>query len=265
MPLLAAVAVVLGLMPLAQQASAAPTNLALNRPVTASGQELADRWGPELAVDGNAGPEGSDVAPAVHNAPDASRWSSNSADSVWIQVDLGEAATISEVNAHWGNTYPTQWSVSTSADGENWTDVVTEGAGPGVRGGWTNWTGTAEDVRYVKVTTHGRSAPWGTGLWELEVMGEAAPAPVTNLAVDRPVAASGDELPDRWGAELAVDGDSGPEGNDVPTSVHNAAEASRWSSNSADSVWIQVDLGNTAVVSEIKAHWGNTWDCCTSW
>ncbi|MGD8216445.1 beta-N-acetylhexosaminidase [Aestuariimicrobium sp. Y1814] len=67
--------------------------------------------------------------------------------------------------------YPLGWSISGSADGVAWTEIQPESAGPANQGDWTTWTGSVEGFRYIKVTTHGRSAPWGTALWELQVFG----------------------------------------------------------------------------------------------
>ena len=132
--LFASAALLLGLSPTLQASAADPTNLGLNRPVTASGQEVGGKWGPELAFDGNAGPDGV-PGPGVHNAADASRWSSPNADVAWIQVDLGNTATITEIKTHWGNTYPNKYKLEGSADGTDWTPLTDgEVTGPASKG-----------------------------------------------------------------------------------------------------------------------------------
>lgn len=170
--LFASAALVLGLAPAVRANAADPINLGVDRPVTASGQEVAGKWGPALAFDGDAGPEGSPVPPAQHNAHDASRWSSPATDNEWIQVDLGNTSTIQAVNIRWGNTYSTQYTLEGSADGSTWTTLATDAPGPTAKSGWTTWSGPANGVRYMKLSTSGgRNQPWGIGIWEIEVMG----------------------------------------------------------------------------------------------
>ncbi|MDO5737598.1 MAG: family 20 glycosylhydrolase, partial [Propionibacteriaceae bacterium] len=170
--LFASVALILGLAPALQASAADPVNLGLNRPVTASGQELSDRWGPELAFDGDPGPEGV-PGPGVHNAADASRWSSPNADVAWIQVDLGNTAKITEIKTHWGNTYSNKYKLEGSADGTTWSPLTNgEVAGPASKGAWTTWTGPVDGFRHVRLTTGGgRNQPYGIGIWEIQVMG----------------------------------------------------------------------------------------------
>lgn len=64
------------------------TNLALNKPVEASGHEVSDgRFLKEFAVDGDA-------------STNAKRWSSNKSlpdEPVWIYVDLGEIKSFEEI------------------------------------------------------------------------------------------------------------------------------------------------------------------------
>ena len=171
--LFASATLILGLSPMLQASAADPVNLGLNKTVTASGQEVPGQWGPEKAFDGNAGPEGSAVPGPVHNAIDASRWSSPVSDNTWIQVDLGNTASITEIKTHWGNTYPNKYSLEGSADGTTW-KPLTDGAvaGPASKGAWTTWTGPTTGVRYVKLTTSGgRNQNYGMSIWEIMVMG----------------------------------------------------------------------------------------------
>ncbi len=167
----ASAALLLGLTPSLQASAADPVNLGLNRPVTA-GQEIAGKWGPELAFDGDPGPEGA-VGADVHNAANASRWSSPSQDNVSIQVDLGNTANITEIKTHWGNTYSNQYSLEGSVNGSTWTPL-TDGAvvGPASKGAWTTWTGPVDGYRHIKLSTSGgRNQAYGISIWEIQVMG----------------------------------------------------------------------------------------------
>jgi hypothetical protein len=87
--------------------------LAFGRKAFASSSWSSDE-GPENAVDGDP----------------SSRWSSASADSSWLAVDLGETHRISRIRIEWGveyswaSTYSFDFAIQVSGDGENWTDVT---------------------------------------------------------------------------------------------------------------------------------------------
>jgi hypothetical protein len=68
--------------------SAAPRNLALNRPTLASSTEAAS-FSPNLAVDGNGG----------------TRWSSAFSDPQWIRVDLGATTSINRIVLRWETAF----------------------------------------------------------------------------------------------------------------------------------------------------------------
>ncbi|WP_342775102.1 discoidin domain-containing protein [Nonomuraea diastatica] len=90
----------------AAPAGAADTLLSQGRTVTASSTENA-AFPASAAVDGDAG----------------TRWSSAFSDPQWLQVDLGAAATISQVRLSWEAAYATAFTVQVSADGTSWTDL----------------------------------------------------------------------------------------------------------------------------------------------
>ncbi|MBE6469806.1 MAG: hypothetical protein E7001_07685 [Coriobacteriaceae bacterium] len=144
---------------------------------TASGQELPGQWGPELAIDGNVGGDRAfREAGANFRAPDASRWSADKADEVWLAVDLGARAKIDDVTVTWGKQYGTSYTIETSDDGVVWTP-----AAPAVK-----QTSPSETVktdlsgavaRHVRVHVTARNSQWSVGIWEVEIHGawEAKP------------------------------------------------------------------------------------------
>lgn len=85
------------------------TNVAVNRPTTASGQEVAGRWGPGEAVDGNL-----DTC-----------YSSNASDSAWIAVELDEPTFVHHVSIAW-ELAAARYKLQVSDDRSTWTDATDE-------------------------------------------------------------------------------------------------------------------------------------------
>ena len=131
-------------------ANAADTLISQGKAATASSIESA-AFPAANAVDGNFG----------------TRWSSAFSDPQWLQVDLGESATITSVLLDWETAYATKFSVRTSADGSNWTTIYTTTAGAGGRQTLTV-SGTG---RYVRLETTARATQWGVSLNEFQVFG----------------------------------------------------------------------------------------------
>lgn len=127
-----------------------PTNLALNRPATASSTESAS-FPANLAVDGNAG----------------TRWSSAFSDPQWIRIDLGTTRTITRVVLRWEAAFARGYQIQTSSDGNTWTTIhsTTTGAG-GVEDLAVTGSG-----RFVRMNGTARATVWGYSLWEFEVYG----------------------------------------------------------------------------------------------
>src|SRR6185369_9190357 len=90
------------------------TNIALNRPATASSTENGGTPAAN-AVDGNTG----------------TRWSSAFSDPQWIQVDLGSVQSICQVGLNWENAYATAYQLQTSNDAVTWTSIYSTTTGTG--------------------------------------------------------------------------------------------------------------------------------------
>jgi hypothetical protein len=138
--------------------SSSPANLALNRPVTASG--YTQTYAPANAVDGNT----------------STYWeSTDNAFPQWLQVDLGSAVNISRIvlDLPPSSSWPTRTQTITvqgSTDGSNYTTLVASA-------GYTftspqntvQITFPAASVRYLKLTVTANTA-WPAGqLSELQV------------------------------------------------------------------------------------------------
>ncbi|MGB5930548.1 MAG: discoidin domain-containing protein, partial [Cyclobacteriaceae bacterium] len=128
------------------------TNLALNKPTTASSAEGSGLEGSN-ATDGNAG----------------TRWSSLFADPQWIEVDLQDTYDISSVALLWEAASASSYRIEVSADGNNWTQVYNTTAGDG----GLDSLSVNGNGRYIRMYGTARNTPYGYSLYEFRVYGEA--------------------------------------------------------------------------------------------
>jgi hypothetical protein len=135
-------------------ASAAGSNIALNRPVTASSLE-ADEYAADNVVDGNL----------------STRWSSNDSDPQWIYVDLGATYNIAEVVLNWETAYGKAYRIQVSPDATNWTTIYSTTTGTGATDELKGLSGTG---RYVRMYGTTRGTSWGYSQWEFAVYGTPA-------------------------------------------------------------------------------------------
>jgi len=157
---LAAAAVVVTVAP--SVSAAAPlacgtTNVALNKPATASSTENGGTPA-SAAVDGNGG----------------TRWASAFADPQWLQVDLGSSQQICRVGLSWEAAYGRSFQVQVSANGTSWTTVYSTTTGAG----GTQTLDVAGTGRYVRVNGTVRATQYGYSLWELTVNTDGGTGPV---------------------------------------------------------------------------------------
>ncbi|MFQ8601055.1 MAG: alpha-N-acetylglucosaminidase TIM-barrel domain-containing protein, partial [Oscillospiraceae bacterium] len=88
-----------------------PENIALDKPVEASGTEKAEQYQPEKAVDGVVS--------------FASRWSSDRSDNAWITIDLTKPEAINKVVLKW-ELKAENFIIQVSNDNQNWYTVNEE-------------------------------------------------------------------------------------------------------------------------------------------
>lgn len=196
----------------------AATNLALNRPATASSIE-SYALPASAALDGNS----------------ASRWASLASDAQWIRVDLGASTTINRVSLAWETAYAKAYQIQVSADGVTWSTVYSTTAGAG---GTEERDFAAVSARYVRINCTQRGTAWGYSLYELKVSNEAPLVAPTNFAKGKLALASSIEsslLP----AAAAFDG----------------SQSSRWSSSYGDAQWLRVDLGAATTINHVVLDW----------
>ncbi|GIG21001.1 glycosyl hydrolase [Cellulomonas chitinilytica] len=201
----------LGLAFVAQGAAAAPPNLAAGKPATAS--STTDVYGAGNVTDGNQ----------------STYWeSANNQFPQWVQVDLGAAATVTDLTLKlptgaWGARTETI-TVQGSTDGSTFTTLKAQ-AGYTFAPASANTVDvdvTDTPVRFVRLSITANTG-WPAGqLSELEVHGTAGPTPTPttptptptpttptgqNLALSRPIVASSTEW--TYVAANAVDGSTG--------------------------------------------------------
>ncbi|WP_433043987.1 discoidin domain-containing protein [Dactylosporangium sp. CS-033363] len=200
-------------------ANAASTLLSQGKTTTASSTENAGTPA-SAATDGNT----------------ATRWSSAFSDPQWLQVDLGQSATIDQVVLNWEAAYAKSFQIQTSANGSTWTNIysTTTGTG-GVQTLAVSGTG-----RYVRMNGTARGTAYGYSLFEFQVFGTigGGSCGTSNYAQGKPASASSTENA-ASPASAAFDGNTN----------------TRWSSAFSDPQWLQVDLGATATICGIDLNW----------
>ena len=253
---------IMGIVPLSM-AGAQTTNIALNKPATASSALGGNTAA--MAFDGNAG----------------TRWESTHAvDPSWVQVDLGNSYNVTSVKLVWEPAYATAFQIQVSPNGTTWTNVYSTTTGTG----GTQTLTVSGTGRYVRMNGTVRALQYGYSLWEFEVYGTLAGGPTstftrtntagaptntptrtntpngptntptrtptatftqppagcgtTNIALNKTTTASSIENAGTP-ANLAVDGNTG----------------TRWSSLAADPQWIQIDLVTTQSICRVKLNW----------
>ena len=203
-------------------AHAAGTLLSQGKTATASSVNAGNAAA--NAVDGNTG----------------TRWESAWSDPQWLQVDLGGAATVSQVVIQWETASAKAYQIQTSNDGANWTSIYSTTTGPG----GTQTLNIAGSGRYVRMYGTQRNTGYGYSMWEFQVYGTmgsgggGSTCGTQNAALDQPTTASSSENAGT-AASAATDGNTG----------------TRWSSAFSDPQWLEVDLGSTVTVCQVAISW----------
>ena len=213
-----------------------PVNLALNKTVTASSEELDDAT--QIPKPNRTASWVTDGITSGDN-----RWASSRTDYEWIYIDLGSAKSVSGVKLYWESAYAKSFQIQVSENATDWTDVYTTTEGDG---DIDEISFEATPARYVRMLGTLRAVEWGFSLYEFEVWGtELAPV---NLALNQPVTASSEELDDA--TQLPLPNRVASWLTDGVTSGDN-----RWASEEYDDSWVYVDLGAVKSVTEIILYW----------
>jgi F5/8 type C domain/Domain of unknown function (DUF1929)/Glyoxal oxidase N-terminus len=163
----------------------AQTNIALNKPVTAS-SVYSSSYVASYALDGNLN----------------TRWSSVFSDPQWIYVDLGSTYNINEVRLIWETAYGKAYQIQVSNDATNWTSIYSTTTGVG---GVDDLPGLSGTGRYVRMYGTQRGTPWGYSLWEFEVYGTAASGlPTASLSANPTSITAGQSSTLTWSSTNAT-------------------------------------------------------------
>jgi len=201
-------------------AAAADPLISQGKPATASSTENAGTPA-SAAVDGNTG----------------TRWSSAFSDPQWIQVDLGATANVTQVVLNWEAAFARSFQIQTAAAASGpFTTIFSTSTGTG---GLQTIPVTGSG-RFVRMNGTVRATQFGYSLWEFQVFGTfgATTCGTTNAALNHPASASSTENAGTP-ASAAFDGST----------------TTRWSSAFSDPQWLQVDLGGTATVCQVRLTW----------
>jgi hypothetical protein len=98
----------------------------------------------------------------------STRWSSQSSDAQWWQVDLGSVRWVSQAVVAWEAAYARRYQVLTSKDTVSWSvaaDVSRTSAGT------VSSVFTAREARYVRIKGITRATSWGYSFWNASVFG----------------------------------------------------------------------------------------------
>ena len=231
----AALAVVLPM-----QAHAAGQLLSQGRPVTVSSSENDVAFPAKAAVDGDPG----------------TRWSSQFSDPQWIQVDLGAAHAISEVDLQWEASYAKAFKLQVSNDASTWTDIYSTTTGPGGKQALT----VTGNGRYVRMYGTQRANQYGYSLWEFQVYGSDSSGPgTTPTTPSDPGTGSDVELSYTKPATASTFQDDGACSACTAAKVTDGDVTTRWATSSTngwvDPGWVYVDLGKTANVHRVVFQW----------
>ena len=214
-------------------------NYALNSKVTASDREVADKWGPEKAVDGIVNREA--------DKSEQSRWATNQSknqEARTLTLDLGAVKTFSKFVVEWERTNITNFkiSVSDTKDGE-YKDVYVKNDGKNISSVTSKiQLEKPESGQFVRLTVNGYTENPGSwqsvSLYEFMVLGEAE-----NLSAGAAVAEDGHEADTNFAVANVIDGDY----------------TTRWASLAEQKPhWISLDYKKETTIQSFKIHWERT-------
>ena len=227
----------LGVALVAQGASAAPVLLSAGKPATASSSN-------QTYVAGN-----------VTDGNQASYWeSANNAFPQWVQVDLGAAATVTDVTLKipggWGARNETV-TLQGSTDGSSFTTLKASASYAFTGGNTVAVDVTDTSARYVRAAVSANTGWPAAQLSEVEVYGTSSTPPVdppegSNLAQGRPITAT--SVQQTYVAGNAVDGS---------TATYWEGAPGAYPSNLTVSLAAPSTLTGVVVKLNPDAAWGN--------
>lgn len=152
----------LGLMVRPAAAEEAKVNVALNKAVTVSEEDLLNGGQKEKAVDGNGSTHWSASSPSSESNPH------------WLTIDLGSPYELSGAELTWKDKDQViKYLIEVSTDGSNWSTLVDKTTNETKQTVASEEFQTNTSVQYVKVTIPYYAGPnWWPGISEIKVWGE---------------------------------------------------------------------------------------------
>jgi hypothetical protein len=187
------------------------------------------------------------TAPSAVDGDPGTRWSSaHGVDPQWIQIDLGQTATVNQVVLNWETAAAKAFQLQVSADGTNWNSIYSTTTSTG---GDQTLT-VSGSGRYVRMLGTQRTTQWGYSLWEFKVFGTTSgtgPGPGSKLLSYGKTGAASSQQNDGNCWEC------------TPARAFDLDPASRWATTTdsgwVDPGWISVDLGATAQIDKVILQW----------
>jgi beta-glucosidase len=131
--------------------------------------------------------EGGNAPAAALDGRTTTRWSSLASDPQWLQVDLGDRATITGVTLDWEAAYGTGYRIEVSDNASTWATIYSTTTG---RGGVENLS-VGGNGRYLRLYGTARATGYGYSLWEFEVHGTVDDSATTPPVLSPPTRAPG--------------------------------------------------------------------------
>ena len=133
------------------------TNLALNKPTTASSSYNNTTFGPQMATD---------------NDPINTRWcASGGTNGQWLRVDLGAVYNLTATQVKWESNGVWQYKIEVSLDGNTWTLAVDRTANTAPQQTYND--NTSVQGRYVRITSTTNQPGHWMSIYDFEVFGSS--------------------------------------------------------------------------------------------
>ena len=194
-----------------------------------------------LASNGSSAEASSGNAALAIDGDNGTRWESASTDDETWTLNMGQARKFNTIKILWEGAYCTEFTISYSTDGTNYTlwHNETELAAAGWQ---TIYKETPVTAQYIQYHGTKRATGYGQSFYEFQVMEAEAPRVYTQITGLTIVANSEGEND----VNRVIDGNNGTEWQGRPAGVTGGDEESR-----TFDAWYVVDLGGFFTVEKV--------------
>ncbi|MGN0226997.1 MAG: discoidin domain-containing protein [Paludibacteraceae bacterium] len=121
-----------------------------------------------LASNGSSATASSGDAALAIDGNEGTRWESAQTDDETWTLDMGQARIFNTIKIQWEGAYASEFTLSTSNDGENWTTLYTE---TGLsQAGWQKIKVAKTTAQYIRYHGTKRATGYGQSFFEFQVM-----------------------------------------------------------------------------------------------